>query len=330
MSNLLEWKEKLQILYARYSTYIDKGIQFILALTSFLLINNNIGFMQKITGPAVSAGMALVCAFFPPVVTAAAAAVLTLVHMAALSVGIMLVAAVVLLLMFIFYFRFTPKNAAALLLVPIAFSMKMPVLIPIVYGLTGTPVTIIPVVFGTIVYFMIHYTKTFAGTINGAGKAQMLEVITGFTKQVFQNKEMWVIVAAFVICLLLVYTLRRKSMSHAWEVAIISGVAAYILLMAAGNFVMDIKVEYGTLIIGSVAALLIGFVLELMLFSVDYAGTEYVQFEDDEYYYYVKAVPKVSVSVPEKKVKRINRRQETERMDADDIDKLIEQELLKH
>ena len=31
-----------------------------------------------------------------------------------------------------------------------------------------------------------------------------------------------------------------------------------------------------------------------------------MQFEDDEYYYYVKAVPKMMVSVPTKTVKKIN------------------------
>lgn len=40
-------------------------------------------------------------------------------------------------------------------------------------------------------------------------------------------------------------------------------------------------------------------------FNLDYARTEKVQFEDDEYYYYVKAVPKMAVAVPEKRVKRI-------------------------
>ena len=34
--------------------------------------------------------------------------------------------------------------------------------------------------------------------------------------------------------------------------------------------------------------------------------TERVQFEDDEYYYYVKAVPKMYVAVKEKQVKTIN------------------------
>ena len=38
---------------------------------------------------------------------------------------------------------------------------------------------------------------------------------------------------------------------------------------------------------------------------MDYSRTERVQFEDDEYYYYVKAVPKNTVALTEKKVKKI-------------------------
>ena len=111
--------------------------------------------------------------------------------------------------------------------------------------------------------------------------------------------------------------------------------------MVVGSVALDVEVHYASLIIGSVISAVIGFGLELMLFSVDYARTEYLQFEDDEYYYYVKALPKVSVSAPEKQVKRINRRQETDTGDnrsatgrlqltgEADIDKIIEQELMK-
>ena len=37
----------------------------------------------------------------------------------------------------------------------------------------------------------------------------------------------------------------------------------------------------------------------------DYTRTEHVQFEDDEYYYYVTAVPKMHISEQEKEIKRI-------------------------
>ena len=45
--------------------------------------------------------------------------------------------------------------------------------------------------------------------------------------------------------------------------------------------------------------------LEFLFFNLDYNRTERVQFEDDEYYYYVKAVPKVNLSSSEKKVQKI-------------------------
>lgn len=357
MSNLLEWKEKLQILYARYSAFVDKGIRFILAVTGFLLINGNIGFMQKLTNPLISIGLAVICAFLPTIVTVFAAAGLMMLHMFSLSPGIAAIAAGCLLIMFIFYFRFTPKKAVILLLTPLAFALRVPVLIPVVYGLVGTPVYAVPVVCGTVVYFLIKYAKTFAATINSADKANMMTMVTKFTKQIFQSKEIWVVIAAMVLALLLVYALRKKSMDHAWKIAIASGAAAYVILVVTGSIIFDTDVKYVSLILGSILSVVIGLGLELMVFSVDYARSEYLQFEDDEYYYYVKAIPKVSVAMPEKKVKRINRRENTETIDVRrvnreaardtkrqsqtghtgrtqltgdvDIDRIIEQELMK-
>ena len=49
------------------------------------------------------------------------------------------------------------------------------------------------------------------------------------------------------------------------------------------------------------------------VFGVDYTRTEYVQFEDDDYYYYVKAVPKMTVATPEFKVQKINARKRSVR-----------------
>ena len=43
-----------------------------------------------------------------------------------------------------------------------------------------------------------------------------------------------------------------------------------------------------------------------MRLALNYAGVENLQFEDDEYYYYVRAVPKMSVAAPKKRVKRFN------------------------
>ena len=46
MSTLLVWREKLQRIYALYSIYIQKGLQFVTGLVLFWVINSNIGFMK--------------------------------------------------------------------------------------------------------------------------------------------------------------------------------------------------------------------------------------------------------------------------------------------
>jgi len=46
-------------------------------------------------------------------------------------------------------------------------------------------------------------------------------------------------------------------------------------------------------------------VLEFFLFNVDYTRAEYLQYEDDDYYYYVKAVPKIKMTQSSRSVKTI-------------------------
>ena len=93
--------------------------------------------------------------------------------------------------------------------------------------------------------------------------------------------------------------------------------AVCIIIATAGNMVLELHISYGTIILSSIIGILLGFVLELVFFSVDYSRTERVQFEDDEYYYYVKAVPKVVVATPEKTVKHITEHTQEKEEDKD-------------
>ena len=108
---------------------------------------------------------------------------------------------------------------------------------------------------------------------------------------------------------------------HSWKIASATGAAVCVIVGASGNISLGLHMSYTMMIFSGILGVVIGLFLEVFFFSVDYSRTENVQFEDDEYYYYVKAVPKVGVAVPEKKVKRIteNQPQETTviREDAD-------------
>ncbi len=321
MDGILELKGQLQKMYARYSKYIDKIIQFILALFTFYLINHNIGFMQMLTNPVITLGLSVICAFLPAVFTVLAAAALVLGHIYSVSLGMLIVAAVVFLLMFIFYLRLAPKTAIVVLLMPLAYMLKVPAVIPISAALIGTPVYAVPTALGTISYYLIHQVKESAAVIQTADKANLLTDMMDFAKQSLTKKEMWLFVVMDIICLLAVYGIRRCAVAHAWKLASVAGAVIYVITAAAGNAVLDTKVSIGTLIIGALVAVFAGIILEVLFFSVDYSKCESLQYEDDEYYYYVKAVPKVGVPAPEKMVKRINKQKESEVFDSDELRK---------
>lgn len=316
MDNLFMVREKIREIYASHSRIFDKAVQFVVAVLTFYMINSNIGFMKAAASPIVTLALAVICTFLPMTMTVIISSALMLAHMFSVSLSVFAVTALVFLIMYIFYFRLTPKMALTVLLTPIAFMLKIPYVIPVAYGLMSAPVSLVAISCGTIVYYIMQYVKKAAPGLDGKGGAGLLAEITAYLKQVFQNKEMWIVITAFIICLLVVYSLRRQAMDYAWKIATAAGVVVNIVVIAAGSIAMGVHTSYGLLFAGNIAAVVAGLILELFFFAVDYAKSENLQFEDDEYYYYVKAIPKLSVASPEKTVKKINERQETEIIDT--------------
>lgn len=312
MSTLLGIREQLREIYAKYSSYITIGIRFALALLTFALINYNIGFMKAASSLAVTLGLSVVCAFLPSIVTVLAATALVLAHFYALSMPIALVSAVFFVLMYIFYFRLASKMAWLVLITAAGFALKVPLVVPVAVGLLAGTSGLVPAVCGTFTYYMIHFVKTSASSFKGedGGVEALTDGVMTFTKQALMNKEMWTMTAAVVLCVLVVYGLKSRSIDHSWKIATGAGVVTAIVIPIVGNIALGLHISYVTLIVSGLAAIAAGLLLETVFLSVDYLRTEYLEFEDDEYHYYVKAVPKVGVTIPEKSVKHINERQD--------------------
>ena len=99
-------------------------------------------------------------------------------------------------------------------------------------------------------------------------------------------------------------------MDHCWTIATVAGILTNIVILLMGDLMMDLNYSLVQIILGSAVAGIICYALQFLCFNLDYKRIEKVQFEDDEYYYYVKAVPKINVSAPDKKVKKINSKRE--------------------
>ena len=337
MDKLFELKGRASAFYTKYSRYIDRGVRFLIALLVFSFVNNNIGFSSMIANPLVTVAVAIICTFLPTVMTMLYMIAAILVHVYSVSLGMAIVSLALFVVAYAAYLRFSPKKSTVVLLTLLAYMFKMPVLAPIGFGLLGGPSYIIAISIGTIFYYTIDYVKSYATLIGTVAETGMMEQIMAYAQQMFANKVMWVTVLSYGLVLLVVYYLRKLEVDHAWKIAYVAGALSNIIIMALANVMIDIPVTYPALILGSVLAIIVAIILEFIFFAVDYTRTEYLQFEDDEYYYYVKAVPKLKMTIPEKTVKRITDQQETQEAEEDkaketkvddaELDRVIAEEL---
>ncbi len=308
MTTLLVLRERIKKFCARWGGYLIWVFRFALAIAAFFTINRALGYMERISHDWIGAVAAVVCACLPCSFTVVLAGIFVLLQMYAVSLEVLFVTAAVFVLFFCLYYVFQPGDSFLLLLMPLLFLCRIPLVVPLLMGLVGTAFSMIPVSFGIIVYYMLKYVRENVGVLASNGSLSMPGRYTQMINGILENREMWVMVVACCVTLLVVYLVRRLSVSHAWEIAIGVGTVTNVLLLLAGVFLADVSFPVSSLIIGALAAAVSGVVLEFFVFHLDYSRTERVQFEDDDYYYYVKAVPKVAVTQPEVTVTKINAR----------------------
>src|SRR5699024_9826964 len=152
-----------------------------------------------------------------------------------------------------------------------------------------------------------------AGVLTNDSTVDLVQKYTQIIQSVVFNQTMMVMAVACALGILVVYLIRRLSMDYAWGVAIAAGAVAQLLVIFMGDFLFSVSVPVIPMIFGLAVSCLLAVIYNFFIFSVDYTRTEYVQFEDDDYYYYVKAVPKMTVATPEFKVQKINARKRSVR-----------------
>lgn len=306
MTGLLEFREKLKLIYSKNEVFILPVLKFLLAFITLNAVNGQLGYMTQVDNIAIVLIAALACSFLPVGSIVLFAALFSLMHMYALSLEVAAVGLCVYLLLFLLFFRFGHKESLVVVLTPLLCMMKIPYIMPVAMGLLGTPASAISVGCGIAVYYLLTAVSGNAPTIKTMGAEEATAKLRLIIDGILNNKEMLVMIAAFAITVIAVYLIRRMAVDHSWTIAIIAGVMLNLVILLVGDLMYDINLSVLNAILGSALTVAAAKVIQFFRFCVDYSRTEKVQFEDDEYYYYVKAIPKMTVSAPTKTVKKIN------------------------
>ncbi|MBO4679462.1 MAG: hypothetical protein J5626_07310, partial [Lachnospiraceae bacterium] len=284
-------------------------LKFVLTFLALLRINGQIGFRGKIASMPITLVVALAGSFLPINLTLVILALIIVAHLSALSLECAAVVLALFLVMFLLYFRFASKDSVAALLTPLSFAFKLPYVVPISMGLVGTPSSMVSVGCGTVVYHVLHYIATHKDEVGSVSvlegdNASKISGIKSLVDGILNNKTMMVYVAAFAVTVLAVYIIRRLSVPYCWQIAIVAGAVICLFVTIVANGVFKGGVSVGGAFFGLIVSIILNIILQYFCFDLDYNRTEKVQFEDDEYYYYVKAVPKNTIRIAEPQKKR--------------------------
>jgi len=298
MTGLIIFREQVKKFYSTADIYILPALKFVIALIVFTQINSRFGYFEMFGNILIILVLSIVCALLPFNGTVVIGMIMIVLDCFALGVEVGAFALGLYLLLLILVLRFVPSESFAVLITPFAFMFYFAAAVPVSLGLTKRAASVLAGVCAIIsVYFLKMLPaieKLKSSDVSG------LELLKKMLTDLFQNKEMLMYIIIFAAVTLVVHLLHTLLTKYGWSISIIAGCVTYLVLSLVGSALVGFRLNVGDLIITVLVSAGICFLISFFLYSVDYKGTRRLQFEDDEYYYYVKAIPKNSLIRMEK------------------------------
>ncbi|MCD7738403.1 MAG: hypothetical protein LUH58_05100 [Lachnospiraceae bacterium] len=307
MTTILMIKTEIQNLYAQYEKIVRPLSRGILAFALLLMINERIGYMTRLDNIFIVLLASVLCGLLPMGFTAFVCALFLVAHVSALSIEVAGVLLAVFLCMFLLYFRLCgSRQYIVWLLTPLAFILHIPYVMPLVVGVAGGMGSAIAVSLGVVTYYYLSYIVENAAAITAISDNDSLEKISTAISGLVSNEELWIMAVIFLLVGIVVYLICKTSIDYGWMIAVVSAALLNAILNILAVLSFEIELSLVELLVETTISALIAVLVTFLMRGLDYSRSEKVQFEDDEYYYYVKAVPKMHVTTASRTVKRIN------------------------
>ncbi len=308
MVQLLKIRDQIYRFVGRFEIYVLAVVRFVIAYAAFYLINSSTGYMKGLSDYPIALILALLCSFSPAGLMMFFCAVLILLQFYALSNVLCLVTAMIFIILFCVYFRFSTRKGLYTVLTPLLSVIGIPYVMPVASGLLEQPYTVVSVICGEVTYFLMKHVTESSALFLSENEISTKSIITLAVTEILSDREMYLYLGAFAAAAIAVYCVRKLPVDQSYLASVVVGIVVQLVVIGTGEVYLGSSQAVPQVIVGCVISLFIALGLAFMTRSLDYSRVERVQFEDDEYFYYVKAVPKAFVMPEDKQVKHIHKK----------------------
>ena len=303
MTFLIQIRTKIRHFIITREEWVVRLLRFAIVLAVLLVMNRCFGYQKILNHWWVSVVIAGISMLLPLAGSTFIVFFVGLMHLMTLSTDAAVIALVLLAISYAVSAYFRSDDTYNMMVIPACRYLNIPFVVPMEAGLMRSIHELPTIICGSVLsYYLKTVVENASSFLDPNTDLSAAELLQG---QILNNSMFYIYLVAMTAMFLVVYTVRTKGIEHAWLVGVLSGVV----------------VEF-VLVIGNVVTLIVGLGMVFFARGFDYTRTEHVQFEDDEYYYYVTAVPKMHIPEQEKEIKRIT--SETLPLPVDDLEETEE------
>lgn len=310
MQRLQTWRLVGQRILAAGDPYIVMAAKAVTALTVLLSINAAFPYRALLSRGLIVAAVSLLCSILPWTYITVFGVLFVLGQLSALSLEAFVFFLVIAVVLAVLSYVTLPGCGILLALLPVLLSWKIPTAAVLLAGLFGGITAFVSVAGGTAVYYVLKLIADNAAVLSGeqtvtaSGEtvSTLVQRLLLLVKGVLGHEEMLAAVLVFGLTTLLVHLLSRADVDYARVIAVGAGAVFCPALMMAASQLAGVRMSAGMVFLSAFVGLLVSLAALFLTVSLDYPHTEKVRFEDDDYYYFVKAVPKIKL--PEEQAKK--------------------------
>lgn len=309
MMNLLIIREAICNFCQKYDRIFKVIVKFLYTLMMFLSWKQLFGYQDSLYQWYLMLALSFICAFLPSGVVFVLSGILACLDTMYLSYEVAGLLLAFYIVVYCLYLRLVPKKSWIIVLAP-TFLIRFPCLLPLVVAMLVGPAGMVPTICGILLYYISVHVHELEPLLVASADASNVSPLNYLMQNLMADEIMLLYIVVFAVVIMITYLIYRSSAKYAWIIAIVVGTLVMMIALLAGSVMIEDELELTTVIVGCLVSGAIAGVIQFFRCVVDYSRTEVVQFEDDEYYYYVKAVPKLTISKKNVNITKINARQD--------------------
>ena len=296
-------RAKLKNFISKHEMWTLRVLKALLCLFGMLSVRACFYEGSVLDNPFLIFVVTLIGGFVPISATTLIILFFALIHIASLSKQVVLALMLLIAMVYLLSYYYKAENSHCAIFSPVFYQMRIPFCVPMAAGLFGNINDVVPVIGGSAIGYYLKLVIE-----NKAILKDQTSEVNAFTlmfDQMLRSQLFYCFVASNVAMFLIVYYMRMRKSEHAAALGVSFGSLASFAIMLTANLFFNSEENLLGFVIEILVTFAIGMVISYFFIEMDYSRPESLQFEDDEYYYYVTAIPKIHITKEEWRVKRI-------------------------